>query len=411
MKNKKILIISIFFSPEPIGISKYTGEMANWLAENEFDVQVITAKPFYPQWQIYPEYHHAKWWYYNEVLGSVKVKRCPLWVPKKVTGLKRMLHLASFGVSSSWVILAQLFAKPDIIFIIQPTIINIPAALLLAKLLRKPSWLHIQDFEFDLAENLSILGNIKRPFVLLKQIESLLYRSFDKVSTISQDMLHKLIHEKRVQPSKSVLFPNWVDCNIIKPLGNSSFRKELSIPSESVVALYAGNMGRKYDLELLANAAKQLSDDPKFQFIFCGDGAARNEFEAACRGLPNVKFLPLQPENRLNDLLNLADIHLLPQKENAAASVMPSKLLGILASGKPVIATVTTTSEIGKIIKDCALIVSPGNTQTFIESLVLLANNETLRQNLGEKGRAIAIQKFGKDIVLTKLQEDFSDLW
>lgn len=159
MKNKKLLIISLFFSPEPIGISKYTGEMAQWLSEKNFDVQIITAKPFYPQWKIYSEYEQKKWWYQNDLIGSVKAMRCPIWVPKNnVTGLKRILHLASFGLSSSLATLTQIFSPPDLVFVIQPTIVNIPAALMVAKLLRKPAWLHIQDFEFDLAQNLSILG-------------------------------------------------------------------------------------------------------------------------------------------------------------------------------------------------------------------------------------------------------------
>src|SRR5688572_30728620 len=133
MKNKKLLIISIFFYPEPIGISKYTSEMASWLSNSEFDVHVITAKPFYPQWEIYSDYQHGKWWYSSDSLGSVKITRCPLWVPKKANGLKRIFHLASFGFSSSFAVLAQLFKKPDFILVILPTAANVPIAVFLAK--------------------------------------------------------------------------------------------------------------------------------------------------------------------------------------------------------------------------------------------------------------------------------------
>lgn len=409
MKNKKLLIISLFFSPEPIGISKYTGEMAQWLSENNFDVQIITAKPFYPQWKIYSAYAQKKWWYQNDLIGSVKTLRCPIWVPKNnVTGLKRILHLASFGLSSSLATLTQIFSPPDLVFVIQPTIVNIPAALMIAKLLRKPAWLHIQDFEFDLAQNLSILGGIKKPFAFLQWLERILYRSFDKVSTISNGMLKKLVTDKQVRPSRSVLFQNWVDCDIIKPLETSSFRDELSIPQETIVALYSGNMGRKYDLEMLANTAHQLANESNILFIFCGDGVARPQLEQACKNLSNVKFLPLQPEEKLNDLLNLADIHLLPQKENAADSVMPSKLLGILASGKPVIASVTKDSDIGREIEACGIIIPPNDKAAFIDALTLLANNETLRHNLGNIGRQIAVQKYGKRVILAKLGEDIA---
>lgn len=411
MKNKKILIISLFFSPEPIGISKYTGEMAKWLSEQGFNVEIITATPFYPQWQIYPEYQRKKWWYQNEKINSVEVLRCPLWVPKKVNGIKRVFHLASFALSSSVAIIGKIFSKPDLIFVIQPTIVNIPATILLAKLLRKPSWLHIQDFEFDLALNLSLFGNIKKPFALLRWIERTLYQAFDTVSTISNGMLRKLSSEKQVQPSRTILLPNWVDCDKIKPIEKSSFRESLSIAPETIVVLYSGNMGRKYDLEMVTNTASQLANDPNILFVFCGDGVARTQLESACQKLNNAKFLPLQPEEKLNDLLNLADIHLLPQKEDAADSVMPSKLLGILASGKSLIATVTKTSEIGKEIKDCGIIIPPGDEVAFKSALISLANNEALRHNLGSNGRQLAVRKFGKQAILAKLGEDISTFW
>lgn len=407
---KKILIISIFFYPEPIGISKYTAEMAEWLSTRGYDVKVITAKPFYPQWHIYPEYRRKCWWYNYESFGNLNILRCPLWVPKKVTGMKRLVHLSTFGFSSTLAILSQLFTPPDYIFVILPTFVNLPAAILISKILRKPSWLHIQDFELDLAENLSILGNIKKPYEWLKLVEQLLFRSFNKVSTISNGMLQRLIHEKQVPSPKVTLFPNWVDCNVIKPMEKSSYREKLSISRDSIIVLYSGNMGRKYDLEMLASTAKHLVDNPKISFIFCGDGVARNDLEVASKGLKNVIFMPLQPEEQLNDLLNLADIHLLPQKEDAANSVMPSKLLGIMASGKPVIATVANASEIGQVVKDCGLVVPPGDRVAFTKAILLLANDATLRHNLGEKGRTIAMQRFDKSVVLAQLQEHFTNL-
>jgi colanic acid biosynthesis glycosyl transferase WcaI len=135
------------------------------------------------------------------------------------------------------------------------------------------------------------------------------------------------------------LFPNWVDTRQIYPLleGPNPLRAHLGLAPEQLAVLYAGTMGKKQGLEHLLTAASRLQGR-QLQFILCGDGAVRAELENTAKELSNVLFLQVQPAERLNELLNLADIHILPQKADAADLVMPSKLSGMLASGKPVIA-------------------------------------------------------------------------
>lgn len=94
----KILIYGINFSPELTGIGKYTGEMADWFAEQGHDVRVITAPPYYPEWQVHAGFRNG--WFSTEQHKNMRVYRCPLYVPAKVSTLKRLLHLASFSFSS-----------------------------------------------------------------------------------------------------------------------------------------------------------------------------------------------------------------------------------------------------------------------------------------------------------------------
>lgn len=395
----RMLIVTLFFAPEPIGISKYTGEMAQSLVEAGFEVRTVAAVPFYPQWALYPGY--PQWRFSTEQIGQVKVIRCPLWVPPNASGFTRVLHLLSFALSSNLAVLAQLGWKPDHIFVIMPTMVYLPAVVVLSKLLNIHTWLHVQDFELDLAKDLNILPFAKWLTASLLLVENWFFAQFNKVSTISADMVKRLIKEKNVPAAKTTLLQNWVDADEIFPLRQASpFRKQLNIPAEKIVALYAGNMGRKYDLDLLADTAQNLSDHPEIEFVFCGDGVARPELEAACQNLKNVKFLPLQPEEQLNDLLNLADIHLLPQKAGAADSVMPSKLLGMLASGQPTIATVDPSSEVGRTLAECGMIVPPSDRSAFSEAVLTLAKNPSQRRTLGERSRAVAIQHFGKAAIL-----------
>ena len=352
----KILLYGINFAPELTGIGKYTGEMAAWLAAQGHDVRVVTAPPYYPDWQVRPGYSGTTW--RRERWQGVDVWRCPLWVPAQPGGAKRLLHLASFALGSLPVMLRQIFWRPDVVWVVEPALFCAPTAWGVARLGGARAWLHVQDFEVDAAFDLGLLkgDGIKR---LVLGAERWLMRRFDRVSTISQRM-HQRLLDKGVLPAKAVLAPNWVDISAITPMptGQSaagSFRAELGIAPDAVVALYSGNMGGKQGLELLADVAELCQAQagpaqPAIVFVFCGNGAGRADLVQRCAGLAHVHFLDLQPMERLNALLAMADVHLLPQRADAADLVMPSKLTGMLASGRPVLATAHPGTELALVV-------------------------------------------------------------
>jgi colanic acid biosynthesis glycosyl transferase WcaI len=355
----RLLIVGLNFHPELTGIGKYTGEMAAYLNRQGHQVRVVTTAPYYPYWKTQPGY---QWWNYRyEAWSGVDVYRCPLWVPRQPSGLKRLLHLFSFALSSFPILLGQLRWKPDLVLCIAPAFFSAPFAWLAARLSRAKTWLHIQDFELDAATS---LGMLRADHLLARWAargEGWLLARFDRVSTISERMLARLL-QKGVNSERTVLFPNWVDTNEIFPLqaSPSSLRETLGIPADCTIILYSGNMGKKQGLESLVLAARELQAHSNLRFILCGDGAARPELEMAARDLSNVQFLPLQPPETLNLLLNSTDIHILPQRADAADLVMPSKLLGMLASGKAVIATANPGTEIGNVVGQTGVLGSEG---------------------------------------------------
>jgi colanic acid biosynthesis glycosyl transferase WcaI len=105
----RILIFGINYAPELTGIGKYTGEMAAWLAKKGNQVSVVTALPYYPEWNIHPEYK-GKWWT-KEFLNNVTLYRCPLYVPKQVTPVERIIHEFSFLLAILPVWIGILFQK------------------------------------------------------------------------------------------------------------------------------------------------------------------------------------------------------------------------------------------------------------------------------------------------------------
>jgi colanic acid biosynthesis glycosyl transferase WcaI len=401
----RILIYGINFSPELTGIGKYSGELAAWLSARGHEVRVVTAPPYYPDWRVGAGY--AGWRYRREdMAGAVRVFRCPLWVPARPSGLKRLLHLASFALSSLPLVLWQAGWRPQVVLVVAPALFCAPGGWLAARLCGARAWLHIQDFEVDAAFGLGLLkGGLLRRAVLAG--ERWLLRRFDRVSTISRRML-ALLAEKGVPDERLVLFPNWVDLRGLQfdAGGVADLRAELGIAADAVIALYSGNMGAKQGLGILAKAATLLREDARLQFVFCGNGAGRADLMARCARLKNVRFLDLQPAERLGALLGMADIHLLPQRADAADLVMPSKLTGMLASGRPVVATAHAGTEVAEVVQGggFGLVVPPEDAAAFAGAIAALAADPAQRALIGTAGRAYAEAYLDMDGVLLRFE-------
>ena len=236
--------------------------------------------------------------------------------------------------------------------------------------------------------------------------EKKLMSGFARVSTISQKMLAKLV-QKGVSPSACCLFPNWVDTAAIYPLTRPSpLRAELGISANEIVALYSGTMARKQGLEIMAEAARRLCGTSGLRFVFCGEGPGKAALARLTSAFPNVQWIPLQPFERLNDLLNLADIHLLPQRADAADLVMPSKLTGMLASGRPVVATAAANTQLAHAVEGRGIVVEPGDAAAFADAVELLAHDPDWRERLGRRAREYAIAELEKETVLYRFEQD-----
>lgn len=405
----RILIYGINFAPELVGNGKYTGEMAHWLARHGHEVRVVVAPPFNPAGKVFEGY--SSWRYRNETFsttndaGSLKAFRCPLWVSRNPSALSRIFHLASFALSSFPVMLGQVFWRPSLVMVIEPTALCVPAGLMTAWLSGASSWLHIQDFEIDAGFAVGMLkSNILRGLIAAVDRKSMM--GFDRVSTISPKMMDRL-WEKGFPSGRSVMFPNWVDTTRIFPTTTASaFRDELGIPHDAIVALYSGTMGRKQGLEILAEAADLLGNDPNIQFVFCGDGSYRDALAKASAHLANVHWLPLQPIERLNELLNLADIHLLPQCAGVADLMMPSKLTGILASGRPVVTTAAEGTQLAIAVQHCGIRVPAHDGASFAEAIARLAKDTPLRIRLGQNARQYAEANLDKEKILAAFEQE-----
>jgi len=404
----KILIYGLNYAPELTGVGKYTGEMATWLAARGHEVRVVTAPPYYPAWRIDERYRKPMYRVeHGEGASGPRVYRCPLWVPARPSGLSRLLHLSSFAVSSIPVMAAQALWKPDIVFTIEPTFFAAPVALLSAALSGAASWLHVQDFEVDAAFDLGLLPPDGPVHSVAKGLERFFTGCFSRVSSISHKMVDRITARGHAR-ADVVLFPNWGDIEMVRPAAptaENSFRTEFGL-GDKIVLLYSGNMGAKQGLDVLGPLTEFFSGNERVHFLLCGDGVYRHELERLVGNRPNVTMLPLQPMSRLNDLLNAADIHLLPQKRGAADLVMPSKLNGILASGRPVIAMADEGTQVAHVVAGCGLVVPAEDPAALCAATGRLIESAELRATLGLAAREYAVKYLSKDRVLRRFELD-----
>ena len=397
----KIVLLSMNFAPELTGIGKYSGEMAGALAERGYEVTVVCAPPYYPQWALQPGYSNRR--YQREQPGvGLTVIRCPVWLPKRLGGLNRLLHLASFALSSFPVMLRLVLWRPDVVFVVAPALFSAPAGWITARLSGAKVWLHVQDLEMDAAFE---LGMLKGKFLLgaMKAAERSLMRGFDVVSTISKRMLRQLA-SKGVPMDRTELLPNWVDLQVVHPTDRSqALRDDLGISADQFVCLFSGTINRKQGLGVLIEAARMLAGDPRIVLVICGYGELRPALETAASDLPNVRFMDLRPASELNALLNMADIHLLPQLRGAADLVMPSKLTGMLASGRPIIAAAIPGTEIASVLEGRGIVTEPECAQGFADAILELVTDTPRRVACGTAARAYAERALDSGVLFGRL--------
>ena len=405
----RILLLGLNYAPELTGIGKYSGEMMEWLATRGHEIRVVTAPPYYPAWKVREDY---RWWAWRREVSpaGVKILRCPLWVPGSPGGISRLVHLTSFALSSLPAMIALSAWRPDVVITVEPTFFNAPAALMAAALGGAASWLHIQDFEVDAAFELGILPKRGAVHNLALQLERMAMQRFRHISSVSPTMLRR-VAAKGVESASVVLLPNWVDTESVRPIaGPNRYRDELQVRPDQVLLLYSGNMGIKQGLEILPDLARKLAHRKDLRFMFCGEGAFRPRMEELTRGMHNVSLLPLQPSERLNELLNAADIHLLPQREDAADLVMPSKLTGMLASGRPTIATAAPGTQVAEALEGRGVVVPPGHPDQLQHAVELLAQDRDLRRRMGAAAREFAVKHLGRDEVLRRFEAEMKML-
>jgi colanic acid biosynthesis glycosyl transferase WcaI len=369
----------------------------------------VTSYPYYPFWKVQEPYYRKRFWYSSENFpagaGNLKVYRCPQYVPSQPSGLKRILLDISFLLSASFALCSLLLTRKfDFIITVAPSF-QVGFLGVMYKKIRKATLVyHVQDMQIEAARDLNMIKSPKLINFLFK-MERFIFRQADVVSSISDGMVRN-IQEKA---GKDVtLFPNWTDTKVFYPLGDrgSALRKELGYSETDRIVLYSGSIGEKQGLDAILHAANALRDVPRLKFIICGSGPYKAVLQQLADELKvdNVQFLPIQPFEKFNLFLNMADLHLIIQKAGASDLVMPSKLTTMLSVGGLVLITANEGTGLHDVVEkhDIGILVPAENQTALNEGIrdAIQGNYSHLRQKA---------RKYAEDyLAINKIMQNFA---
>lgn len=406
--TRSIAIVGINYFPELTGIAVYTTGMAEYLVQKGFYVTVYTAFPYYPDWL---KHEGDKGRYFRkEVINGVEICRSYVYVPNPVNTLKRIMHELSFILSST--VNYLMGPRADLTIVVSPPLFTGLPVWLLAGLKGSKVLFHVQDLQPDAAIELGMLRAGLFAGLLYK-IEKVIYDRVDWVSTVCLGMLERIL-KKGVAREHSFLLRNWGNEDVISPRDkNTEYRHKYSLNGKYVV-LYAGNFGVKQGINIVAEAAEKLKYRTDIQFVMAGNGAVKPWLlgHVNSKRLNNITLLPTQPFERLSELLATADVSIVPQRKEAKNIVLPSKLLNIMASGRPVIATAEPDSELGRTINtaNCGLLVEPENADELAKAIIYFKDHLQKASESGTNGRYYMQKHFTKKQILDGFVKKVNEL-
>ncbi|PSB17481.1 colanic acid biosynthesis glycosyltransferase WcaI [filamentous cyanobacterium CCP2] len=405
----RILLYSYNYYPEPIGIAPLMTELAEGLVKRGHEVRVVTGMPNYPQRQIYPEYKGKL--FCTEERNGVIIQRSCIWIRPKPGLLTRMLLDGSFVASSIFQALKGW--RPDVILLtIPPLPIAIPASLLGA-LYSCPVVLNLQDILPDAAVHVGLLKN-KLAICVFEALEKYAYRTAHTISVITDGFTENLL-KKGVSDQKIRCIPNWVDIKFIRPLpkADNLFRQVHHLQDKFVV-MYSGNIALTQGLDTVIHTADRLRHIPDIVFVIVGEAKALDALWQLCveHQLENVLLLPFQPREQLPEMLAAADVGLVMQKHNVVAFNMPSKIQVLLASGRPIIASVPASGTAARAIRQSGggVVVEPEDPELLATAIVDLYENPTKTELFAQQGRRYAVAQYSFEQALGRYEDLFYEV-
>lgn len=341
----------------------------------------------------------------REQLDKIRILRAYNPRLNKKRFLSRIVNLLSYYCFG---FVAGLFAgRPDVVIVeTDPPVLGL-VGLFYARLYRAKFIFYVQDLFPDVGV---ALGSLKHPWLvrLLAACTRWTLRGADRVVVLAEDMAARIHAKACCDDSRIRVIPNWVDTTKLQPLtGVNSFRQKHHLEGKFVV-MFSGNLGLSQDLGRVVEIAASLASHDRIQFVFIGEGAAKAMLmnQAAVSQLTNVRFLPYEPKEALSESLSAADVHLVTLRRGVAGLIVPSKVYGIMAAGRPFIAAVEEHTHVASVIEQhgCGIRVDPESTEQLKAAILRAAENPGMLAKMGQQGREAAVTCFDRQVSVGKFR-------
>jgi colanic acid biosynthesis glycosyl transferase WcaI len=357
------------------------------LAARGHELHVVTSLPWYRKHQVETGWAGALWRIEKTTWGSIS--RVQPFAGQTKSNLVR--RAVGFILFSYFVGLRALFAggfwrRADGVLAMSP-----PLTLGLigwhTKLFRGGKLVfNIQDVFPDAAVETGAISN-QRVIAAASWLERVSYQRSNSVVLLSDDLANNVQRKLDQKFHKRIrVIPNFVDTQAIVPMSRlTNYRRELGV-DESLVVMYAGNVGFSQSLELMIEAARVL---PNVVFVINGEGSARKSLEAKAHALSNVKFGDYQDASRLSEVLATGDLHVVPLRRGLGSVSVPSKTYSILAAGRPICAAIDLETEVPRILAaaNAGVCVEPDNEAAFVSAIAAMISDRKSLEEMGASGR------------------------
>jgi colanic acid biosynthesis glycosyl transferase WcaI len=400
-----ITLVTQWFPPEQAPIGYMIKELAETMAKDGHLVTVITGFPNHPTGSVFKGYQ--KKWLLHERVGNVDVIRVWLSTSTNRSRFNRILTFLTFTFTSAFALLIK--TKPDLIFaIFQPLSVGITLPML-ARIKRAKLVLNIQDLHPDVPIELGIIKN-RLIIAVMKFIESYGYRHASALAVISESFKKHCVH-RGAKAANVCVIPNWIDLYEIQPWSrNNSFREYLGLSEDHFVILYAGTIGLVSGAGVLLDAASSLRNRGNIRIVFIGDGPLVPDLKKQAEelGLNNVIFAPFQQREILSQVQAISDISVVSLGLGKGRTSVPSKVLGYMASARPILAVVDADSETANTVQraNAGWIIEPGNSEKIVELIRSMEGSIPLLEELGKNGRIFLEKNYARTLI-TKKYIDF----
>lgn len=405
----KLLILTQYFPPEVGAPQNRLFELAVRLKRIGVDVSVLTAMPNYPQMKIYDGYEGKDYLY--EEIEEIPVHRASIYLPKSKSIIQRLLNYFSFVYSSAQVGKTKI-GDVDVIMCESPPLFLGYSALYLKRKKKAKLIFNVSDLWPESAEKLGVVTN-KWMLKLAYNLEAKLYRKSVLVTGQTQGICKSIT--ERFPEVKTYWLPNGVDVSYYNPFTvTGNWRKENGFQDNDVLFLYAGIIGLAQGLEIILSAAEKVKENTAIKFILLGSGPEKEKLQAIQREkqLTNVYFFDAVSKTQMPQIVQASDVSVIPlRKLELFLGAIPSKIFENLAMEKAVILAVDGEArELFVNQGKCALYSEPENVEDLVKNVLLLANDTSLRKQLGERGRMYVEQSFNRDTIAHNFFKNLNNL-